>query len=202
MNYKLPGLLYFIRLILFVSLLSSLLWMSSLISTVLYLVTASFYICDFVISNKYIKPRIGNVNKILLLLIDRVIVLMPLFFACLYVSFAVWVFIILVILEVVINMYKLLLPSNNLTGKKISNILLLVYNVAIYCAGVLFMFVKLAVASYFVLAVVVMGAVCVIYLSILLARDGDIVDDENQKQESGSNDVVIDNSSMVDEIVE
>ena len=64
------------------------------------------------------------------------------------------------------------------------------------------MFVKLAVASYFVLAVVVMGAVCVIYLSISLARDGDIVDDENQKQESGSNDVVIDNSSMVDEIVE
>jgi len=201
MNYKLPSLLYSIRLILFVSLLSSLLWMSSLISTVLYLVAASFYICDFVISNKYIKPRIGNVNKILLLILDRMIVLMPLFFACLYVSFAVWVFIILVILEVVINMYKLL-RSNNVVSKKISNILLFIYNIAIYCAGILFMFTKLSLASYFVLAIVVMGAVCVIYLSITFAGEGEELNSGNESQENGSNDVVIDHSSMSDEIVE
>ena len=201
MNYKLPSLLYSIRLILFVSLLSSLLWMSSLISTVLYLVAASFYICDFVISNKYIKPRIGNVNKILLLILDRMIVLMPLFFACLYVSFAVWVFIILVILEVVINMYKLL-RSNNVVSKKISNILLFIYNIAIYCAGILFMFTKVSLASYFVLAIVVMGAVCVIYLSITIVSEGEEANGGNESQENGSNDVVIDHSSMSDEIVE
>ena len=99
MNYKLPSFLYAIRIIIFVALLSSLLWMSSVISTVLYLVAVAFYICDFIVSSKYVKTKVGATNKILFLVLDRMIVLMPFFFACLYVSFEVWVFIIIVVFK-------------------------------------------------------------------------------------------------------
>ena len=109
-------------------------------------------------------------------------------------------FIVIIVFEIVINMYRLLSITTSV-NKKITNVVLWAYNVALYCSGVLFMLEKLAIASYFVLAVVVVGAVCVIYLSISFVsaeEDGG----EDLKQEKCGNGVVIDNSILSDEIVE
>lgn len=198
MNYKLPSLLYTIRIIMFLAMLSSLLWMSSVISAVLFLVFVAFSICDFVIVNKYGKARVGGLNNLFFLILDRAIVLMPFFFACLYYSFAWWVFVILVVFEFSIHMYRIV--DDNKNSNKYKNMAYYIYNLVLFTAAIMFMIQKLFVANLFVFASTIIGGVCIVVLSIAFAR----AEDEEQKKglEQTKDEELIDEDVLNNDILE
>lgn len=201
MNIKFPSLLYFARTVIFASLLCCLILMSDVVSSVVYLVAIAFNLCEYVVLVKYKINNFSLVHKVLFMVLDRTIVIMPLLFAVVRGKLAVWVILILVAFEIIINMYKAINFAEK-AKKKIGDWLFLLYNLTLYISALLYMYNEVVVASYFVLGASVFAAFNIIYTSITFNEK--MEDDEEEKQSDNAIDseLVDDREIRQNEIVE
>jgi len=201
MNFKVPSLLYTIRIVIFASLLSCLIWMSNIVSGVVFLIAVAFNICDFVVTSKYGSYKCGKINKFVFMLFDRLIVLLPLIFAVVGKKMAVWVLLILVVFEFAIAMYKYYDETKGI-NKRVLNTIYVAYNLILYTSCILFLYNIMNVATYFVFASSIVGAGYIVYSSVNFVGEDGSFEEEVKPSEVNGDDVIKSVTSSQDEIVE
>lgn len=201
MNFKLPSLLYVIRAVIFASLLLCLIFMNNVVSSVIFLIAVAFNICDFVVSSKYGIKNYGKINNLFFLIIDRCIVLLPLLFATISGSIAVWVLLILVVFEIATSLYRYFDDSKALK-KKIGYSIYLIYNLVLYTSSILYLYNVYRVATYFIFVSSIIAAVYIVYSSIIFSEQDGVEECEPEEEKTKTSTIVESDDSRQNEIVE
>lgn len=196
MKVNLPSLLYVIRIVIFSSLLACLLWMNNVVSGVVFLIAIAFNICDFVVSSKYGITKVGKINGIILLIFDRMIVVLPLFFATISGRIELWVLLILFVFEFATCTYRYFDFSSGIR-KRLNNGVYILYNLALYLSSLLYLFAEFKLAVYFIFSSSLIGCVYIIYSAINMTEES-TYEDEIVKED----DPIINALKSEDEIVE
>lgn len=184
MKYKVPSFLYLIKSFLFVVMLVGLFFLEDTTLAVLFVVVVAIELGEMYIVNRFLQSSIGVYNNVVFAVMDRVIVLLPLLFECINNVLAVWVFILVVALDIVIVIYRFLNYVNPRLRKLVKTVCV-VYNLLMYASVVAFLLNMVTVAVYLLFASNVSAGVSVIISSITFAlSDKDVVDAEEPVEES------------------
>ena len=149
---------------------------------VLFVVVEILEVCDVVLAMR--KPadfsRLGLVSNI----IARLLYITPLLFLSIHKCITVWILLILIFFEIVIGLYK---TFANVFGKKrmIFDILYCLYSFAIWVAIFVNVFLH-KIGTVFIFVSSAIGAILIIYSSIIVGEDSDDVEDvveEEQRSE-------------------
>lgn len=179
MKYKVPGFLYLIKSFLFVVMLLGLFFLEDTTLAVLFTVVVAIELGELYIVNRFLQSSIGVYNNVVFAIIDRVIVLLPLVFECVHNVLAVWVFMLVVALDIVVVVYKFL-NCESFRLKKVSKTVNIIYNLLMYVSVVAFLLNQINVAVYLLFASNVSAGVSVIISSIVFAlSDKDIKNEED-----------------------
>lgn len=203
MKYKMPNILYIAKAVMVIALLLTLSFSSVQVSAVLFCVAIAFSFCDFMINALYYKDNSGKFSSIISFVLDRVIVLLPLVFYIFYGILVAWVFAIIVVFEIAINLYKFF---DETTGNKklAGNLIYAVYNVAMYVSilTLMFSFEKVGIYSLFVATII--GAIYIVYSSINFSTIDDDEDTviDTKYESDGVVEKISDSTASQDQIVE
>lgn len=183
MKYKVPSFLYLIKAFLFVVMLVGLFFLEDTTLAVLFVVVVAIELGEMYIVNRFLQSSIGVYNSVVFAVMDRVIVLLPLLFECINNVLAVWVFILVVALDIVVVIYRFLNYANPRLRKLIKAVCV-VYNLLMYASVVTFLSNMVTVAVYLLFASNVSAGVSVIISSIIFAlSDKDVVESEDPAEE-------------------
>lgn len=201
MNYKLPSFLYVTRVILFVAVLLSLLFLENVTTAVIFTVVVAVHFGEVYIMDKYYSKSIGSCNNIVFGVIDRVIVLLPLLFMAIQGVLAVWVFVIIVAFEIVMFLYDnldLVDGTHNKTTLSIN----IFYNILIYASIICFLISKTRIGVYVLFASSLCAAGYIIVASVLFSQEKETALVGEFEKETSIEEQVLEANQEQSEIVE
>lgn len=195
MKYKVPGFLYLIKSFLFLVMLLGLFFLEDTTLAVLFVVVVAVELGELYIVNRFLQSSIGVYNSVVFAIMDRVIVVLPLLFECVHNVLAVWVFVLVVALDVVIVIYRFL-NCDSFRLRKLTKTIYIVYNLLMYASVVVFLLNRVNIAVYLLFASNVCAGLSVVVSSIVFA-----LSDKDAKAEEIVEDATRE-SSLVDGTVD
>ena len=164
-----PVMLLSVRLVLLASIICSLILDIKYLFGVLFVVVEIFEVCDVVLAmrNPVDFSRLGLLSNVS----ARMLYVVPLLFLAIHKCITIWVVLILIFFEIVIGLYK---TFANVFGKKrlIFDILYCFYSFAIWIAIFVNVFLH-RIGTVFVFVSSAIGAILIIYSSIIIGEDSD-----------------------------
>ena len=201
MKYKLPSFLYVTRVILFVAVLLSLLFLENVTTAVIFTVLIAVHFGEVYIMNKYYAKSIGSCNNIVFGVIDRVIVLLPLLFMSIHGVLAIWVFVLLVAFEIVMFLYDSL---DMVDGKhcKFTLGINVLYNILIYAGIICFLLSKVRAGVYVLFASSLCSAIYIIASSVMFTQEKEVLMENSEDSVKTIEEQVLDAEQEQREIIE